>query len=322
MSKRKGIKYLLISIFLKYPNSEIIPRDVAKKYNLKPQSVYTAFRTLRELGLIYHYKTRGNTKSFKAHIPKLREYLQKQLFKIDTPTRYPLFFRKFLDFNGAVFVGQTIHIELDNYQRDKLRNCKLLTGKSKKDRAKWLSYSTSDFTLSISKHGTLRINFKNPELGPLIKFFKDVIGLDEYNIQIILERIHDKIGDSSLEVEIPIKHSEVPKFTVETKLGDKYLVASVVKSHFPKGELEIKGTALMVQNFINAIAGVQHFSMIEYAILNETSKVNDNLNKTSNALIKGFEQMIKELKGQTEPQETEPTIKENGPLKKPPNYYI
>jgi len=293
MGKKLGIKYHIIADLLKF--NEISPADFIKKHNYKAQSVYSAFRALKYEGIIYISRKHGRNTLYKINREKAKEYLTSQpkiLFNLGGGPRTPGFsvFRRLLDLDSVVFVGQWVGVDLDGFQADLLRGSGLFSGGGRRDRACQVSYSQREFSLTLSKHGFLRVYFKSPDaVGAFVGFLKRV-GFDDFNVQVVLERILAKLDRSHVEVEIPVK-GDMAEFKVETRVGDCYLVSSFVKSHFPRGEIEVKGSALLVQNFISVLAGVQHFSVLDYAIFSEISK----LNKSFLTVARGLRDVVDAL---------------------------
>lgn len=288
-SKTRGLKKHIIAALLKH--GEISPSDFAKRNNYKVSSVTAAFNRLYREGLIYLKRKHGKHSIYALNQDKAREYISKTYCNLGGGARSPNFFGRFLDLEGAVFVGQRVDVDLDGFQAGLLRGCGLFSGGGNRDRAGQVSYCCREFSLVLSRHGHLRIDFKVPDLGPFVEFLKSC-GFDDFNVQVVLERVLMKLDVSRMEVEVPLKHRVEGRFKVETRLGDKYLAVSNVRSHFPGGELEVKGSALLVQNFISVLAGVQHFSMLEYAQLQESQKYNENMIKIFTALTN----LVNELK--------------------------
>ena len=71
----------------------------------------------------------------------------------------------------------------------------------------------------------------------------------------VFRKLAEKINDTQVKVEAPVLIDDVPKVTIETRVGDERLVSGICGSHYPR-ELEVSGSFGVVQNFLSALAGV------------------------------------------------------------------
>jgi len=96
--------------------------------------------------------------------------------------------------------------------------------------------------------------------------------MDEGNRGHVVRKLAEKINDTQVKVEAPVLSDDVPKVTIETRVGDEKLVSRIASSHYAR-ELEISGAFGPVQNFLAALAGSQHFSMLEWVQTDKLDKI-------------------------------------------------
>lgn len=186
------------------------------------------------------------------------------------------FFGDWLDLDRAVleYVGP-VGFVVDGYVTDVIRGflegrgCRVRRG----DRAKQLSFPCQSFSLKISVHGRVGFWIKSVNWVRDLNDFLLSCGLDDENRAFVFRKIAEKVQRSNASVEIPVLTDDVPKgITIKTKAGDVSLVSRISSTHFPR-ELEVRGTFGAVQNFLTALAGSQHFSMLEWLQADSLGKI-------------------------------------------------
>ncbi|MHA1617261.1 MAG: hypothetical protein ACTSX9_08165 [Candidatus Njordarchaeales archaeon] len=202
--------------------------------------------------------------------------------------------RRFLDLDSQIFEHALIRFRVVRSISDKLRACYLSSVKDK-DRAKQVSIRKRTFSLVISKHGSVRIYIKDP-LSWVSELIDTLLrcGLERGEIMYFFQQLKDALPKAKGSVEVPVVNRGLEilrDIKVETRVGDKVLLTRIVGSHFPL-ELETSGNIDLVINFLAALAGVQHFSVLEFLQAQELSEIN----RKFGLLAKGFEDLAKALR--------------------------
>ena len=176
-------------------------------------------------------------------------------------------FRRFVDVDAAFFEHARVKFRVDRFVTEKLRAGAVFRPR---DRAQQVTYSFRSFSITVSRHGSVRIYIKNPSLwfNDLVEFLKGR-GLDEKNIKYFLKQFLNAMPSSRVTVEMPLTSDKVATelrgTVLKTKLNDRtVLVTEICASHYRHGELSITGSLSDVGNFLAALAGSQHFSPLEY----------------------------------------------------------
>jgi len=284
------------------------PKEIAEIIKCNVSSVKTALRQLRINGIVRR-TSKGCyilTDKQKA-ISILEDYEQINRIYLGRIPTSPQdesdlegWFRRFVDVDSAIFEHARVKFRVDRFVTEKLREGCVYRPR---DRAKQVSYSFRSFTMTVSLHGCVRINVKDPNtwLRDLISFLKSR-GLDEKNIKYFLRQLLDALPSSRVTVEVPLVADNVATVLkgtyIETKLGDKPLVTRICASHFPNGELEITSDFMAVSTFLAALAGSQHFSMLEYAQLEKLNSIDKKFEFIASIL----EKLAKGLRDLAKPQ--------------------
>lgn len=246
-------------------------------------AVYSAIRRYSKYGFIKKVN-KGFRRVFYVLVDKeaALDYLDSNIAVLGGVPRSGLgsFFGDWLDLGGAVleYVGP-VGFVVDGYVASKIRGfleglgCRVRRG----DRAKQLSYACNSFSLRISVHGRVGLWIKSVDWVSDFNDFLVGCGLDDANRAFVFRKVAERVQGSRTSVEVPVLSDDVPKgVTIKTKVGDVSLVSRISGSHFPK-ELEVQGTFGAVQNFLTALAGSQHFSMLEWLQADRLDKIRQAL---------------------------------------------
>jgi len=173
-------------------------------------------------------------------------------------------FVDWVDLGRAFYEGGPTGFRVDGYVCSKIRGyLEGLAKASSRDRSRQLSFACESFSLVITRHGHVRLWVKSRDgIGDFFDFLVSC-SLDQGNRAHVFRKLAEKINDTRVTVEAPVLNDDVPKITIETKVGNERLVSRICGSHFPR-ELEVSGSFGAVQNFLAALAGAQHFSMLEW----------------------------------------------------------
>jgi len=286
---RRALLKRIIAIFVNFPEKPMRPIEIARSLDANPDSVRSIISRLNKKGIIKRvakgfYQLNDKNKALSI----LEEKSVAIKVKSQGLCLGEFRFEEFLDIDSAVLEHSMISIRPHISIIRKLRQL----GKkwSEKDKAQQVSIRGNGISLVVSKY-TVRVYITSvtkawPEL---IRILRNA-GLSEGEIKLFLDLLTDKIRQNKARatVEIPVT-SKIPdevNFVIRTKVGDKELITRLSASHFPK-ELEISGHIDLVSNFISILAGVQHFSILEFIQANELIKIN----KKFGLLAQAFEQL-------------------------------
>ena len=250
--------------------------EIAKRIKEDYHAVYSAIRRFCKHGFIIK-KPIGFRKSNYLLKDKDRalKYLDPDLdlaFLGEVP-RSP--FGDWIDLGRSVYECGVVRFRVDGYSTGRVRGF-LEVSKAKaspKDPSKQLSYNCKSFSLVITKDGhvTLRIKSLQNWLGDFFDFLVSC-GLNDGNRIHVFRKLAEKIDSTQIKVEAPILSDIVPKVTIETRVGDEKLVSRIASSHYAR-ELEVTGGVGPLQNFLSALAGTQHFSMLEWVQADKLAKI-------------------------------------------------
>ena len=202
--------------------------------------------------------------------------------------------RRFLDLDSQIFEHARISFRVLRSISDKIRG-RFLDNIKVRDKAKQISVRGNSFTLVVSKYGSCRLFIRDPLswISELVNFLIDA-GLNQGEMLHFFQQLRDALPRAKGSVEMPVINKSLEYFRdvkVETRVGDKVLITRIVGSHFPL-ELESAGNLDLVINFLAALAGVQHFSILEFLQAQELSEIN----RKFGLLAKGFEDLAKALR--------------------------
>jgi len=279
------------------------PCEIANQMKADYHAVYSAIRRFCKYGLIKKIR-KGIGRSFYllANREAALEYLDSNVAVLGGEPRSGLgsFFGHWLDLGGAVleYVGP-VGFVVDGYVAGVIRG--FLEGQGcgvrRGDRAKQLSYASNSFSLKISIYGRVGLWIKGVDWVSDFNNFLVSCGLDDENRAFVFRRVAERVQGSRTSVEVPVLSDDVPKgVAIKTKVGDVSLVSRISGSHFPK-ELEVQGTFGAVQNFLTALAGSQHFSMLEWVQadrLDKITRVVEVLRESFDRTAKALESISKE----------------------------
>jgi len=276
------------------------PCEIAYQIKEDYHAVYSAIRRFCKHKFVKRIRRRfGKTYYILADKEAALEYLESNLAILGgIPRSLSRFFRGWLDLDRAVLehVGPVSFV-VDGYITDVIRGFLKRRGRRVRrgDRAKQLSFPFQSFSLKISVHG--RVGFWIKSLDWISDFndFLIACGLDDANRAFVFRKIAEKVQRSNASVEIPVLSDDVPKgITIKTKAGDASLVSRISSTHFPR-ELEVRGTFGAVQNFLTALAGSQHFSMLEWLQADRLDKIN----RVLHVLSKSYDRTARALESVT-----------------------
>jgi hypothetical protein len=214
-------------------------------------------------------------------------------------------FVDWVDLGRAVVECGAVRFRVDGFVCGKIRG--YLEGVSKagfSDRSKQLSFACKSFSLVITRHGYITLWIKSQEWPRDFLGFLVDCGLDEGNRAHVFRKLAEKINDAQVKVEAPVLIDSVPKVTLETKVGDEKLVSRIASSHYAR-ELEVSGAFGPVQNFLAALAGSQHFSMLEWVQADKLDKILRVMQLEARAherVAEAIELIIGKPSPQTEPE--------------------
>lgn len=252
--------------------------EIADSLQRDYHAVYSAIRRFCKHKFVKRIRRRfGKTYYILADKEAALEYLESNLAILGgIPRSLSQFFGDWLDLDRAVleYVG-AVSFVVDGYVTDVIRN--FLQGEGRRvrrgDRAKQLSFACKSFSLKITVHGRVGLWIKSINWIRDLNDFLLSCGLDDVNRAFIFRKVAEKVQGSSASIEVPVLSNDVPKgITIKTKAGDVSLVSRISGTHFPR-ELEVQGTFGLVQNFLTALAGSQHFSMLEWLQADSLGKI-------------------------------------------------
>jgi hypothetical protein len=214
-------------------------------------------------------------------------------------------FVDWVDLGRVVVECGAVRFRVDGYVCGRIRGYLDKFGRGgSRDRCKQLSFACRSFSLVITKHGYVTLWIKSREWATEFLSFLADCGLDESNRAHVFRKLAEKINCSEVKVEAPVLSDDVPKVTIETRVGDEKLVSRIASSHYAR-ELEVSGAFGPVQNFLAALAGVQHFSMLEYVQADKLDRILRVLQlevKAHERVAEAIELIIGKPSAQTEPE--------------------
>lgn len=250
--------------------------QIAKSIKADYYAVYSAIRRFCKYGFVKkRRKGFGKTYYVLADKEAALEYLGSDRSDLAFFGQVPTSpFVDWGDLGRAFYEGGPTRFRVDGYVCGEVRGYLEGLGNraSSRDRSGQLSFACESFSLVITKGGHVTLWIKSREW---IRDFFDFLvgcGLDEGNRAHVFRKLAERISDTRVRVEAPVLSDDVPKVTIETRVGDERLVSRICSSHYPK-ELEVSGSFGVVQNFLSALAGVQHFSTLEWVQADRLEKI-------------------------------------------------
>jgi len=294
-TKASNVTRRTLAIFINAGTKHALkPCEIAKQINEDYHAVYSAIRRFCKYGFVKSVRRVIGRRVVSFYILNDKaaalEYMgHSDLAFLGGVPRSP--FMDWVDLGRAVFESGAVRFMVDGFVCDRIRS--FLGGSVRarsRDRAQQLSYGCSSFSLNISRYGCATLWVKT---GDWISDFLDFLvncGLDEGNRVHVFRKMAENLSDAQVSVEAPVLSRDVPEVTIKTKVGDETLLSRICGSHFPK-ELEVSGSLGPVQNFLSALAGAQHFSMLEWIQADRLDKIT----RAVEVLIETFDRTAKAL---------------------------
>ena len=314
----------VLAIFINSHPKALSIKDIANQTNLKYDSIKTAIRRLYQKGFLIKIK-RGyykllnkdeailhlsNKRFRKRLIPKVCEPFHTAAQKSNTGSVVNStnngynslrgWFEQFLDLSTAVFEVGRVKFRVKRSIGEKLRDgCSV----NVRDKAGQVTYRLKGLTIIVSKYGSVRLYLKDPAswFNEFISFLKGK-GLSDVEVKYVLKQLLNSVPRAHASVEIPVTYDALRIFKdwrIETRVlgvrvGDRVVVSRICGSHFPL-EVEVSGDLDLVCNFLSALMGVQHFSVLEFLQVYELNEIN----RKFELVAKGFSDLAKTLKDLT-----------------------
>jgi len=280
-AKATNVTRRTIAVFINAgPNHALRVCEIADWMNEDYHAVYSAIRRFYKYRFIKKIRRDfGRSFYLLADREAALEYLDANFAVLGGIPRSGLgsFFGDWIDWDRAVLEGGVVRFNVDGFVCGRIRS--FMGGDDRahvRDRAQQLSYACGSFSLNVSRHGFVTLWVKSPNWVSDFFGFLNACGLDEGNRAHVFRKLAEKIHDGRVSVEAPVLSNDAPKVTIETKVGDQTLVSRICSSHFPR-ELEVSGSFGAVQNFLSALAGSQHFSMLEWLQADRLDKIRQAL---------------------------------------------
>lgn len=282
--------------------------QIAERVKADYQAVYSAIRRFLKHGFLKSVRRMVGKQLLSFYILSDKaaalEYLgSSDLAFLGEVPRSP--FVDWVDLGRAVYECGATRFRVDGFICTKIRG--YLEGFSEagsRDRSGQLSFACESFSLTITKHGHVTLWSKN--LGWVGDFLDFLVscGLDEGNRAHVFRKLAEKINDTEVKFEAPVLSDDVPKVTIETRVGNEKLVSRIVSSHYAR-ELEVSGALGPVQNFLVTLAGSQHFSMLEWVQADKLEKILRVMQleaKAHERVAEAIESIISKPSPQVEPE--------------------
>lgn len=187
---------------------------------------------------------------------------------------------QFLDIDSLWMEHQRVSVNLDSHTADVLRaKC---NPESPRDRARQKSYSCSAFTATIARRGSCVLILKEPQWEEAFAKWLLGSGLSQSGTNSVLSMLRAQLPDSRKQVEMPVldptlKGREVA-FAVTTKIGDDKIVTNI--NYSTKVDMEIFGTAFLVDQWLAVLGGTQHnMVVVQAAMRQEISELSQKVNE-------------------------------------------
>lgn len=276
-TKASNITRRTLAVFINAGSKRVLRVcEIADRVKEDYHAVYSAIRRFRKYRFVRPVKRRVGKKVLSFYILSDKaaalEYMGfSDLAFLGGVPRSP--FVDWVDLGRAVYECGATRFRVDGYVCGKIRGyLESLRKIELRDRAKQRSFACKSFSLVITRHGHVTLWSKG--LGWVGDFLDFLVscGLDKGNRAHVFRKLAEKINDTQVKVEAPVLRGDVPKVTIETKVGDEKLVSRIASSHYAR-ELEVSGAFGPVQNFLAALAGSQHFSMLEWVQADKLDRI-------------------------------------------------
>ena len=192
-----------------------------------------------------------------------------------------------LDTDALWMEHERVSVQLDQYSAERLReHCH---PPSRRDRAQQRSFSTSAFTVTISKRGVCVLIVKEPDWQEVLAKWILACGLSQAGTNSVMSLIRVQLPERFSRMEMPVldrtmKARDV-QFVVCTRVGDDKVVSNI--NYSSKIDWEVYGSGFLVDQWLAVLAGTQHNQVVvlramEQKIL-ELSKQVEELRKEKEA---------------------------------------
>lgn len=172
-----------------------------------------------------------------------------------------------------------VSVQLDNHSAEQLRSHCLPP--SRRDRAQQRSFSTSAFTITISKRGACVLIIKEPGWPNVLAKWVLACGLSQAGTNSVLSLIKAQLPERFSRMEMPVLDRSVKErdvqFVISTRVGDDKVVSNI--NYSSNIDWEVYGSAFLVDQWLAVLAGTQHNQVV---------------------VMRGMEQKIMELSKQVE----------------------
>ena len=187
---------------------------------------------------------------------------------------------QFLDVEASWMEHQKVHVRVDTYTADVVRNhCEPA---SKSDRAQQRSFSNASFTVTISKHNHVSLVMKEPRWQESLAKWLVACGLSQSGTKSVLSMIRAQMPESLKRMEMPVldptlKAREVD-FAITTRVGDDTIVSNI--NYSTNIDFEVFGQSFLIDQWLAVLGGTQHnmvvvMSAMEQKIADLSKKVNE-----------------------------------------------
>ena len=167
-----------------------------------------------------------------------------------------------LDTDAMWMEHERVSVQLDQYSAERLREHCLPA--SRRDRAQQRSFSTSAFTVTISKRGACVLILKGPDWQEVLAKWILACGLSQPGTNSVMSLIRAQLPERFTRMEMPvldrtIKDRDV-QFVVSTRVGDDKVVSNI--NYSTNIDWEVYGSGFLVDQWLAVLAGTQHNQVV------------------------------------------------------------
>ena len=167
-----------------------------------------------------------------------------------------------LDTDAMWMEHERVSVQLDQYSAEKLRGHCLPA--SRRDRAQQRSFSTSAFTVTISKRGACVLILKGPDWQEVLAKWILACGLSQPGTNSVMSLVRAQLPERFTRMEMPvldrtIKDRDV-QFVVSTRVGDDKVVSNI--NYSTNIDWEVYGSGFLVDQWLAVLAGTQHNQVV------------------------------------------------------------
>lgn len=167
-----------------------------------------------------------------------------------------------LDTDAMWMEHERVSVQLDQYSAERLREHCLPA--SRRDRAQQRSFSTSAFTVTISKRGACVLILKGPDWQEVLAKWILACGLSQPGTNSVMSLISAQLPERFTRMEMPvldrtIKDRDV-QFVVSTRVGDDKVVSNI--NYSTNIDWEVYGSGFLVDQWLAVLAGTQHNQVV------------------------------------------------------------